>query len=375
VIHHALHRLLTVVVVSTVVAGCRREAPAQHGFGPIPVETRKLAEQPVVESDDYLASLTSRRSITIYPQVTGYVQSIAAKPGDRVAEGALLINIDPGQQQATLRNLQANLASRKANLAYAVQSDESSRNLLRSGLLSQLDYDQRHSQRQAAEADLQAAQAQVHAQAELLRFYRITAPVAGIVGDVPVKVGDLVAPQTRLTSVDEGGRLEAYVYVPVDKVDAITDESTVALLDDHGNTLCEQKPWFVSTQVDVATQSILVKTACPNAGELRTSQVLTGRMIWARRPGLLVPTRAVNRLSGQYFIFVVEHGPQGMVARQRPIAVGAIEGNDYVVKNGLSPGDEVVISNVQKIRDGAPVAPTPAGPAGSARPSGGGPPG
>jgi RND family efflux transporter MFP subunit len=340
------------------------------------VTVLKLGEQPIVDFDDYLGSLTSRRSISVYPRVSGYVQSIAVKPGAHVTQGARLIDIDPGPQVGTLRNLEATLASRRANLAYAIQDDESSRRLMETGSVSALQYQQRHSQRLAAEGDVRAAQGQVRAQIEQLRFYRITAPADGTVGDVPVKIGDAVTPQTQLTSVASGQRLEAYVYIPVDRVEDLTDESTVALLGEGRGVVCEQKPWFVSPEVDVATQSILLKTICPDTGALRTAQVLTARVTWARHPGLKVPTRAVNRLAGQYFVFIAEHGPQGTVARQRPIAVGSIQANDYIVKSGLSSGEELVTSNVQKIRDGAPIAPTgpqlPGGP--NPTPAGGGPP-
>jgi RND family efflux transporter MFP subunit len=362
------------IALSSFALACHRSDPPKQGFGAIPVTVQKLTEQTIIDYDDYLASLTSRQSITIYPQVSGYVRAIRVKAGQAVAEGTLLLYIDPGQQEGNLRNLVANLASRRANLAYAIKNDESSQHLVRVGLLSELDYDQRHSQRLATEADVKAAEAQVRAQTELLRLYRITAPSEGTVGDVPVKIGDYVTPQTRLTSVDQGNRLEAYVYVPVDKVDAVSSDSAIALLGDDGKVLCEEKPTFVSPQVDVSTQTILVKTVCPNAGDLRTAQVLKGRMIWAKHTGLLVPTRSVTRLSGQYFVFVAEHGPQGTSARQRPIQVGSIQGNDYVVKGGLSPGDEVVTSNVQKIRDGAPISATPPNPPGSAPPAPGSPP-
>jgi RND family efflux transporter MFP subunit len=323
----------------------------------------------VTDFDQYLASLTSRRSITLYPQVAGYVRAIRVRPGDPVKAGALLVVIDPGQQAPTLKSLEANLQTKRAALAYAIQNDEASRDLVKAGLIGQLDYEQRHSQRLAAEADVQAAEAQVQAQADLLRFYHITAPSDGVVGDVPVKIGDYVNQQTRLTSVDQDKLVEAYIYIPITKANGIKPDTTIQLVDERGTVVCEQNPSFISPQVSVDTQTVLVKTICPNEGVLRAAQVLQSRVIWSRRPGVTIPTAAVTRQSGQYFAFVVERGPQGAVARQRPIEVGGIEGNEFVVVKGLTPGTEVVISNLQKVRDGAPIGPQDAAGATDAGPN------
>jgi multidrug efflux pump subunit AcrA (membrane-fusion protein) len=73
---------------------------------------------------------------------------------------------------------------------------------------------------------------------------------------------------------------------------------------------------------------------------------------------LTVPVVAVNRMAGQHFVFVAESGQQGTVARQKPVTVGEIVGDDYVVRNGLEPGERVIVSNVQKLGDGAPVKPS-----------------
>jgi multidrug efflux pump subunit AcrA (membrane-fusion protein) len=84
---------------------------------------------------------------------------------------------------------------------------------------------------------------------------------------------------------------------------------------------------------------------------------LKARAIWARHPGVVIPTAAVTRQSGQYFAFVVERGPKGAVAHQHPIEVGPIQGNAFTVIKGLEPGTEVVVSNIQKVREGVPILP------------------
>ncbi len=361
---------VTATTLAFLATGCHGEAPPAAQYGAMPVKVAKLALESVADEDEYLASLTSRHSVTLYSQVTGVVQAIGAKPGAEVKAGALLVQIDPAQQASTLRSLQASLETRKANLAYAVQNDESSKGLVKSGLLSELDYDQRHSQRLSAAADLKTAEAQVEAQSDLLRYYRITAPTDGVVGDVPVKVGDYVTPQTRLTSVDQDNLIEAYVYIPVERVRRITAETTIALVDDDGKVVCDEKPSFVSPQVNVDTQTVLVKAICKNEGALRAAQVLKARLVWAKHQSLTVPTTAVTRQAGQYFVYLFTSAaaggaggaggaaatPPGESAHQVPIKVGAIQGNAFVVTSGLTAGDEVIVSGIQKLHDGAAVS-------------------
>jgi RND family efflux transporter MFP subunit len=360
-----LARLWVRLVLSGLLAlalACHDDAPKSAAYGPLPVHVSKLAPETVADQDEYLASLTSRHSVTLYAQVNGYIQALGAKPGSDVKAGSLLVQIDPAQQASTLRGLQASLETKKANLTYAVQNDESSQGLAKGGLLSELDYDQRHSQRVSAEADVRTGQAQLEAQADLLRYYRITAPIDGVVGDVPVKVGDYVTPQTRLTSVDRDDLIEAYVYVPVGRVSSIKPDTTVALVADDGRVVCEEKPSFISPQVNVDTQSVLVKTICPNDGALRTAQVLRARLVWAKHESLTVPIAAVTRQAGQYFVYVAGAAPAGQageVAHQVPIKVGAIQGNSFVVVSGLSAGDFVIVSGIQKLRDGSPVVRLP----------------
>ena len=89
-------------------------------------------------------------------------------------------------------------------------------------------------------------------------------------------------------------------------------------------------------------------------------QYVRARIVWSNEPALTVPVVAVNRIAGQYFVYVTESGAKGVVARQKPIAVGEIVGDDYVVQSGLKTGEQVIVSNLQKIGDGAPVRPVPA---------------
>ena len=130
------------------------------------------------------------------------------------------------------------------------------------------------------------------------------------------------------------------------------------LLDAEGKPIATNPITFVAPRVDDATQTVLVKSALRNVPPaLRVQQFVRARIVWQSTPGLTVPVTAVSRISGQYFCFVAEQGPGGLVARQRPVQVGELVGNDYIVTGGLKAGDKVVVSGIQKIGDGAPVKP------------------
>ena len=129
----------------------------------------------------------------------------------------------------------------------------------------------------------------------------------------------------------------------------------------------------ISPSVDDTTQTVLVKAPVSQRGSaLRTDQFVRARIVWSTAPAVTVPVVAVSRISGQFFVFVAEAANGGLVARQRPVTVGAMSGNDYVVAAGLKAGDRVIVGGVQKIGDGAPVAEAPPGGARGGPAAGGG---
>ena len=133
----------------------------------------------------------------------------------------------------------------------------------------------------------------------------------------------------------------------------------VEILDGQGNVIGDSRIFFVSPQVDSTTQTVLVKAQIANGKDtLRQSQFVRARVIWGTQKSPVVPILSVSRIGGQYFVFVAEPDKNGtFIARQRPLKIGQIAGNDYVVLDGLKPGDKVVVSGTQFLVDGAPVVP------------------
>jgi RND family efflux transporter MFP subunit len=199
--------------------------------------------------------------------------------------------------------------------------------------------------------------ASLQAQKEQLRYYQITAPFAGVIGDVPVKVGDHVTSATALTSLTENHPLEAYISVPAEKASAMHEGINVALAGANGDEYGESKVIFVSPTVDPASQTVLVKALYPNSkSELRAEQTVKAVVVWRQKNGISVPTDVVKQAAGKFFVFLAENSSAAnTVAKQAEIEVEGIEGSEYQVKSGLKAGDRVITSGIQRLADGMPV--------------------
>ena len=338
---------------------------------PMPVEVVTLTAKPVEQSTEFVASLKSRRSTTIQPQVEGFVTRVAVKSGQNVNRADVLFEIDSAPEQAALSSMQSMRPMRESDVEFARQQVARNKTLLEAGAISQREVEQFEAQLRAAEAQLKALDEQVRQQRSQLNYYRVTAPSAGTVGDVPVNAGDRVTRSTVMTTVNENDALELYINVPVQQAPSLKPGLDVRLVDDRGQVLATNKINFVSPTVDTATQSVLAKAQLVDGrGQFRADQFVRARVVWTLAPGLTVPVTAVTRVNAQYFAFVVEkqgaQGAQGaqaaaggMVAKQKPVQLGEIVGNEYVVQSGLQPGEQLIVGGLQKIRDGAPVMPAP----------------
>ena len=345
------------LAVLSLSVGCKGKPQAQGPAG-MPVKMEIAQAVTIDDTTEYVASLKSRDSASIMPQVEGQITEIFVHSGERVEVGAPLMQIDPAKQQATVKSQEDTRAAKLAALDYAKRQHERVQGLFASGVASQQDLDQAKSALDAAEADLRSMEAQVREQEVTLRYHRVAAPTAGIVGDIPVRVGDRVAVTTLLTTVDKPGTLEAYVSVPVERAPQLKMGMPVRIVDSAGTTVADSRVTFVSPQADKETQTVLVKARIDNpAGTFRTSQFMRARVVWGTRQGPVVPLLAVTRISGQHFAFVAEGSEGALVARQRPLHLGEIVGNAYVVLDGIKAGERVIVSGTQFLQDGAPVTP------------------
>ena len=341
--------------------GCAKPAAAPPG-GPqgqaMPVKTITVNSAPVAKSDEYVSTIKSRRSATLNPQVDGNLTSILVHSGDRVHAGQSLMEIDPIKQRATLEAQVATEQQKLAVYQYNQTEVDRQRKLFASGIISRDALDQAEQSYKNSKADYESAVASRQTQAQQLSYYHIKAPFDGIVGDIPVHVGDYVSATTLLTTVDENRDFEAYIYIPTERAAAVRPGLGVDIVDNNEKLIEHTSIDFVSAQVENGLQGILAKAKIHSSPEkVRTQQLVKARVIWSTSPMPLVPVLAVTRVGGQTFVYVAQGEGGKYAAKQRLINLGDTVGNDYSVLTGLQNGDKVIVSGTQFLVDGAPVQP------------------
>jgi RND family efflux transporter MFP subunit len=324
----------------------------------MPVQTVAVSLAPVPLSSEYVATVRSRRSANMQPQVDGQLTGISVRSGDRVKAGQAIMSIDPARQQASVDSQRATELQKKAVYDYNTAQLTRQKKLFEAGIISRDVFDQAQQAFSNSQADFQSAVASRRVQEEQLAFYTIRAPFDGVVGDIPVRIGDYVSPTTQLTTVDERKDLEAYIFIPTERAAQIRMGLEVDLLDTTGKMLEKSKIDFISPQVDNTLQGILVKAPVHFSPEiLRTSQLVKARVIWSTAPMAVIPVLAVTRQGGQSFVFVAKQQNGMVVASQIPVTLGETVGNSYSVTSGLNAGDKVIVSSTQFLVNNMPVQP------------------
>jgi RND family efflux transporter MFP subunit len=349
---------LVVCAAACLVAGCKPAPPAPPPPQAMPVQVAPVTLSPVPRSDTYVATIKSRRSATMQPQVDGNLVNIFVKSGDLVRAGQVLMRIDPLKQMATVQSQQGTQAQKKAIYDYSQIQFERQRKLFESGVVSRDAYDQATQAYQNAKADYESNAALTDTQKQQLAYYDIRAPFTGVVGDIPVHLGDYVSTTTPLTTVDENADLEAYIYIPTERAGLVRQGLPVEILDTAGKTLIKSRISFLSPQVDNGLQSILAKAEIPRTAQLlRNQQLVNARVTWSTTPAPVIPVLAVSLVGGQTFVYLAAQKGDGYIAHQVPVMLGETVGNTYPVISGLKPGDKVITSGLQFLQEGAPVKP------------------
>lgn len=342
--------------------GCQQKntsaAPAGEGMQAMPVQTVTVNLQPVAQSSEYVSTIKSRRAATIQPQVSGNLTAIEVHSGETVKAGQVLMQIDSSQQRAAVSALQATARQKKALYNFNITELDRQRKLFQAGITSRDAFETEQQAYQNAKADYEASEENVRTQQQLLAYYTIRAPFDGVVGDVPVHVGDYVTTSTMLTTVDANQDLEAYIYIPAERAAEIRMGMPVVISDNSGKELEHTQIDFISPQVDPNLQAILVKApvhATPDI--LRNAQMVKARVIWSTKPMPTIPVLAVSRQGAQSFVFVAQPQNGHFIARELPVNLGETVGNSYSIASGLSAGDRVIVSATQFLVNNMPVMP------------------
>ena len=349
----ALSGLLVVLM-----AGCTKAPPPAAAPQAMRVQVQPVSLSSVPSSDTYVSTIKSLRSATLQPQVEGNLTRILVKSGDTVRAGQVLMQIDPLKQVATVQAQQGTEQQQKAAYQYNQSDLTRQEQLYKEGIISKQAYEQALQSFQNSKAALDSASALTNTQRQQLAYYQIRAPFSGVVGDIPVHLGDYVSSSTMLTTVDENSGLEAYIYLPTDRAAQVRTGLAVDLLDESGAVLAHSNLYFVSPQVDNGLQGILAKAPIPkSAVRLRNGQIVNARITWSTSQTATIPILAVTRIGGQSFVYVAAAQGSGYAAHQVSVTLGEPIGNVYPVIAGLNTGDRVILSGIQLLQEGVPVQP------------------
>lgn len=349
---------VAILLAAVIPTGCNQAPPpAAPPPQAMPVAAATVANSAVPTTETYVSTIKSRRSATMQPQVDGNLTRIFVKSGDVVKAGQVLMQIDPLKQLATVQSQQGTEQQQKALYQFNQSDLARQKQLFDSGIISKQAYEQSLQAFQNSKGALDSASALTNTQKEQLKYYDIRAPFTGIVGDIPVHVGDYVSATTVLTTVDENNDLEAYIYLPTERAASVHNGLAVDLLDNTGTVLAHSNVDFVSPQVDNGLQSVLAKAPVPASSHLRNGQLVNARVTFATNQQPTVPVLAVVRIGGQSFVYVAAPKGNGFVAHQAAVNLGEPVGNVYPVISGLKTGDRVILSGTQFLQEGVPVQP------------------
>ena len=322
------------VCLSSVLVACRQAPPAAPPMQAMPVMATPIADSSVPTTDTYVATIKSRRSATMQPQVDGSLTRIYVKSGDAVKAGQVLMQIDPLKQLTAVQAQQGTEQQQKAQFQYNKADAARQKALFDAGIISKQAYDLSVQGLETSQAGLASAAAATNTQRQQLAYYQIRAPFAGIVGDIPVHQGDYVSPTTTLTTVDQDNDLEAYISIPAERAAQIREGLAVDLTDDSGAVLAHSTIDFVSPEVDNGLQTVLAKAAVAASTHLRTGQLVNARVTFSTHQQPTVPVLAVTRIGGQAFVFIAAPNGGGYKAHQAAVSLGEPVGNNYPVLSG-----------------------------------------
>ena len=365
---------LMIAGLSLALAGCTGSTKAASALPPAVVEVATVVQQDTPIYSEWVATLDGYVNAQIQPRVAGYLIKQNYKEGSVVRKGQVLFEIDPRPFKAALDQAKAQLAQAEAQLGKASLDVERDTPLAQARAIAQSQLDTEIQARLGAQAEVQAAKANVE-QAQLnMEFTKVTSLVSGIAGIAQVQIGNLVGPNSVLTSVSQVDPIKAYFTVSEQEftdfhrrfpTEASVEEQRkripLELLLADGNVY-EHKGSisFADRQVNPATGAIRIAGLFANPNNLlRPGGYGRVRASAKTQNGaLLIPQRAVIELQGSHQVAVV--GSDNKVSI-RPVTVAERVGNLWIVTDGLKAGERVVVEGLMKVRDGATVKAVPAG--------------
>ncbi|QEC51725.1 membrane fusion protein (multidrug efflux system) [Anseongella ginsenosidimutans] len=335
----------------------------------LPVIT--LSSQPVTTYQEFSATLEGSKDIEIRPQVDGQLTEIYVDEGDLVKEGQRLFKINDREYTQQFNNAKASVAAAKANLAYAEIEVAKLSPLVANKVISEVQLKSAKAAQLAAEANVAQAEAMLESARINLDYTVVRAPAEGYIGRIPFKTGSLVNPSNpqALTVLSEIKNVFVYFSMSeseflrfkeeasgnsvIEKIDSLPPVELV--LADGSFYPKKGKVELVSGQFDNSMGAITFRAVFPNADRLlRSGSTGRIRIPRIRTAALTVPQEATFNLQDKIFVFAV--GSDNKVV-SKPLTISGKSGTSYLVESGLSPGDKIVYSGLDRLQDGSAITP------------------
>ena len=361
--------LLSLTLTSALFAsdGCKPKDPPSPPPPALEVSVAPVVQKDVPIVSEWVGTLDGSVNADIRPKVEGYLLRELYKEGQFVRSGDPLFEIDPRQFRAALEQAQGALGQAEAQLAKAAKDVERFTPLAAQRAVSQQELDNAQSAETNARAARASAQAAVDQAALNLAWSKVTSPIDGIVGIAKSQVGDLVNPQTVMTTVSTVDPIRVTYGISereymryAETINRSNYATTrrgpmLDLILDDGSVFPEKgQAVLVDREVDPRTGTMTIRGFFPNPRNiLRPGQYAKVRAALSVKNGaLLVPQRAVMELQGGYRVGIV--GADGK-AEIRAVEPGERTGDLWVIDKGLKPGETVIVTGLQFVKSGTPL--------------------
>jgi membrane fusion protein (multidrug efflux system) len=360
-----------------ILIACGEKAETEAPASPPPTVTViETKAQDVPLHLEFVGQTSGLKDIDIRARVEGFLEGLHFQEGAEIKKGDLLYTLESQPFQEKVATRMSNVAEAETVLAKTKGDLDRIEPLAKINAVSQSDLDAAKAAYDAASASLQAAQANLRAARIELGYTQIYSPIDGIIGKTQAKVGDFVGREPNPVILNTVSQVDTILvtffitetqYLEIARYLAKADpqgddqkEPNLELILIDGSVYAHKgRPDFVDREVDTTTGAMLVQASFDNPEKLlRPGQFVRVR-VKARvvKDGILIPQRCVMELQGLYNVYVV--GTDN-TAETREITVGPKVGSDWLIVEGLEPGEKVVYEGLQKVRDGAAVKPTAA---------------
>lgn len=355
-----------------ILSGCAKKEAAPAGPPPaMPVSVVKVQETDVPITGEWVGTMDGYVNAQIQPQAAGYLIKQNYREGSQVAKDQVLFEIDPRPFQAVLDQAEGQVGQAKAQLGLAEINVNRDTPLVEAHAIAKSQLDNELQQKAQAEASVKSAEAAVETAKLNLSFCEVRSLISGIAGQATTQVGNLVNTQSVLTSVSQVNPIKIYFSISDSEYLALAHQASkggadllrgaakvpLTLTLSNGDVYPSKGHIaFVDRQLNSQTGAIRIAAAFPNPGNLlRPGQF--GRVkaeTEVRHKAILVPQASVTELQGQQQVYTVTSDNKAHVNN---VMLGPQFGNDWVIETGLEDGATVIVDNVQKLREGAPVSP------------------